>query len=395
MSNSIVELVNELPQGGLTVRVLKALDFVAPGTWYPAEDFDSFIQSVTGVSDRATRDHIRDRAVALYNDKDQPYAFCTRLYRTIDKTDGAIGAAAMANKVGEKIKLLSLLNKLTPKADTLQAFDLVMKIAVELVVFCKLNRVTPDPRTFANAVASDYSGPALARMATLVCIDGLLPLGPEFINKVEGILNGASTSEAANNQAFKAVSGFIPGGGDSDKLSFVKAGFGSITGWMQGLVERTNLNPSTILSRVGSFIDAADGKMDFVAAFLDQTTNYFEYTGIQTVAIRVIQDAYEDVKANPPAVAAAPNTTPPADIPPERIGPNGEFNQSGLAQRVLLAFKSDAQLSGTSSIYAAQAGTKVVLKGQVASGSLRDRAVQIAQAQQGCTEVDASQLAAG
>ncbi|MEM8637955.1 MAG: hypothetical protein AAGG51_03925 [Cyanobacteria bacterium P01_G01_bin.54] len=430
MSDSIVALVNDLPEGGLTIRVLKALDFVAPGTWHSANGFDALVTEVTGVSDPATIGRIRDRADELYTAKDTPYAFCVRLYRTIDRTDAAIGAAALANKVGEKVKFLSLLNKLTPKADNLQAFDLVTKIAVELIVFCKLNRISPNPRTFATALAETYTGAALIRMITLVCIDGLLPLGPEFINKVEEILGQSDAKSASGNTAFKAVSGFVPGGGADDKLSFITDGFHSVSGWMQGLVDRTHINPSKILGTVGRFIDSADGKMDFVAAFLDQATNYFEYTGIQTVATRVIQDVYKEIGQLPPATAptapavapaaAAAATaagaatfaagmaqqppqqtiqqpTPPAQtaIPPERIGPDGQFNQSGLAQRVLFAFKSDPNLSQMQNLYVAQAGSKVVLKGQVSSQQLYNRAVQLAQAQNGCTQVDASQLSVG
>ncbi|NEO83584.1 MAG: hypothetical protein F6J87_04890 [Spirulina sp. SIO3F2] len=429
MSDSIVELVNELPQGGLTVRVLKALDFVAPGTWHQTDDFDDLITQVTGASDRATIDRVRQKADQLYKAKDTPYSFCVRLYRTIDKTDSAIGMAAMANKVGEKVKFLSVLNKLTPKADNLQAFDLVLKIAVELVVFSKLNGISPNPAKFAKALGETYSGASLTRMVTLVCIDGLLPLGPEFINKVQEILSESDGKSASKNSAFKTMGTFIPGGESSDKLSFVKNGFDSASDWMGGLVERTHINPSQILSSVAKFIDSADGKMDFVAAFLDQATNYFEHTGIITVATHVIKEAHKEVGQLPPAatpVAPAPRSVAPAvaaattataagfaavaaaptppsmqpqpvqtSIPPERIGADGQFNQSGLAQRVILAFKSDPSLSGMTNLYAAQAGSKVVLKGRVPSQQLYNRAVQLAKVQQGCTEVDASQLAIG
>jgi hypothetical protein len=278
---------------------------------------------------------------------------------------------------------------------------------VELIVFCRLNRIEPNPRTFAAAVSQTYTGAALTRMAMLVCIDGLLPLGPEFLNKVEEMVGGSQDNEASNNMAFKAVDQFVPGENTHDKLAFVRESFESVQGWMRSFVERTGISPSRILSSIGSFVDAADGKMDFVAAFLDQTTNYFEYTGIQTVATRLIQDAYAGVQdtlpaaAAPPAAAftsAQPTAAPPTQqketVPPERIGTDGKFNQNGLAQRVLVAYKQDLSLANLS-LYVAQAGGKVVIKGQVPSPDLRDRAVQLAQRERGCTEVDASQIQVG
>jgi hypothetical protein len=35
--------------------------------------------------------------------------------------------------------------------------------------------------------------------------------------------------------------------------------------------------------------------LDYVAAFLDMSTNYYEHTGIQTVARRVIEQAAREI----------------------------------------------------------------------------------------------------
>jgi hypothetical protein len=43
-------------------------------------------------------------------------------------------------------------------------------------------------------------------------------------------------------------------------------------------------------------VDVADDKLDYLAAFLDGTTNYFEHTGIQTVARTLINRAYAEDK---------------------------------------------------------------------------------------------------
>jgi hypothetical protein len=38
-----------------------------------------------------------------------------------------------------------------------------------------------------------------------------------------------------------------------------------------------------------------DGKLDYVAAFLDMTTNYYEHTGTQTVARSLVTRAMGEI----------------------------------------------------------------------------------------------------
>ena len=103
MSESIVELVDNLPADGITVKVLKALDFVVPGEWQNFESFDIAISGITGETDPDTIGQIRDRAIELYEDKENGYQTAIWLYQTLDKTDKAVAAATLANKIGEKI----------------------------------------------------------------------------------------------------------------------------------------------------------------------------------------------------------------------------------------------------------------------------------------------------
>jgi hypothetical protein len=39
----------------------------------------------------------------------------------------------------------------------------------------------------------------------------------------------------------------------------------------------------------------SDSKLDYLAAFLDVTTNYYEHTGTQTLARRLIERAYAEI----------------------------------------------------------------------------------------------------
>jgi hypothetical protein len=131
MSNSIIQLVDELPQDNITVKVLKALDFIAPGQWDNPIGFDETITKITGETDTKIVRRIRDRAASLYLDPDRSYKGAIGLYQAIDKADVAMATAALANKVSEKISFLSFLGAITPKADTTQTIDLLLKIAVE------------------------------------------------------------------------------------------------------------------------------------------------------------------------------------------------------------------------------------------------------------------------
>ncbi|MBH8563411.1 hypothetical protein I8748_14670 [Nostoc sp. CENA67] len=297
MDSSIIQLVDNLPTDNITVKVLQALDYVAPGQWNNLVGFDNFVRTITGETDAKVIQKIRDRVVAIYNDPQESYQTVIKLYQTIDKADTAMGTAALANKVGEKIGFLSFLSNITPKADITQSIDLVLKIAIEIIAFCKLNGIPqPNPQEFANAIATNYQDASLMRMVALVCLDGILPLGPDFLSKIQGIISGADTSVVTQNSVFSAVNNFLPGNNSSEKLGFLSQGFNSVQGWMNNLVSRTGITPQSILNSVGSFIQIADDNLDFVAAFLDQTTNYYEHTGIQTVARSLILRAYTLVK---------------------------------------------------------------------------------------------------
>ncbi|OUL31688.1 hypothetical protein BV378_01560 [Nostoc sp. RF31YmG] len=302
MDKSIIQLVDELPNDNITVKVLKALDYVAPGEWNNLVGFDNSIRVITGETDAKIIQKIRDRAVSLYHDPQNGYQTAIKLYQTIDKADTAMATAALANKVGEKIGFLSFLSNITPKADVTQTIDLVLKIAVEIIAFSKLNGIpSPNPQAFATSLAENYKDASLTRMVALVCLDGMLPLGPDFLSKIHNIISGADASSiVAQNPVFLAVNNFLPGNNPSEKFGFITQAFNSVQGWMNSLVAKTGLTPQSISSHLGNFIQIADDNLDFVAAFLDQTTNYYEHTGIQTVARTLILRSHSLVKAETP-----------------------------------------------------------------------------------------------
>ena len=101
-------------------------------------------------------------------------------------------------------------------------------------------------------------------------------------------------------------------------------------------------------------------------------------------------------KAAPKTAAAPANTAPAADdIPDCKIGLTGEFDESGLAKRVALAFDETNGLDDIDTLWVAQLSSKVVLKGKVPSQAILDQMVSVAKDVDGATAVDTSQVEIG
>lgn len=91
-----------------------------------------------------------------------------------------------------------------------------------------------------------------------------------------------------------------------------------------------------------------------------------------------------------PATATATQT-----IPPERVGLHGEYDQSGLAKRVALAFDQNPQLADIDTVYVAQLGSTVVLKGKVPSQEILNQLVALARGVNGASGVESNQVSIG
>ncbi|MEW5856378.1 MAG: BON domain-containing protein [Cyanobacteriota bacterium] len=103
--------------------------------------------------------------------------------------------------------------------------------------------------------------------------------------------------------------------------------------------------------------------------------------------------------AVPAPTAQAPASTGTASssetIPPERVGLTGEYDQSGLAKRVALAFDQNPNLDDINTLYVAQTGGTVVLKGQVPSQEILNQMVSVARSVEGATGVETNQVTIG
>jgi hypothetical protein len=217
------------------------------------------------------------------------------LYQTVDSTQGLAGTAAMANLVGEKVSFLSFLSKITPKSEKIQVIDLSVKLVVEVVAFCLINGIPGDSiGDFVKSLAN-YGNESIMRMAALASVDGVLPLGPEFMSKALSLLQKTGAAELASNPKFKSVASLIPGNGPQGQLSFMQESMGSVKDWMLKFVADKAITVDKVATSMKGWVDWSEGKLDLLAAAIDMTCNYYEHTGIQTLARRLIQRAVAEI----------------------------------------------------------------------------------------------------
>lgn len=284
------QLVDELPKRSITTMVLGALDFVVPGQWQNVTGFTPLVTHITGETRIGKIDAIATYADQLYQGDLSRCQKAVWLYQTADSSDALLSAAALAHQVGEKIGFLNFLSKVTPKDETIQCVDLAIKLTVEALAYLMIHGFKHDEAYKFNQSLDSVSNENAMRMAALVCLDGLLPLGPEFIAKVNQTLSGLSMSSLQANPLFSKIGHLLPG---SDQVGFIRSVFERSQGWMSQLQASQNLTPSSLLGRLQGVVDLNDGKLDFLAAFLDATTNYVSHTGTQSVARHVILKSAE------------------------------------------------------------------------------------------------------
>ena len=142
-STSLSDELSQLSKKSLTTLTLSALDFVIPGDYENSTSLEDMVQMVTG-------DVRAGRLQAISNHVDQLYAEdsgarrAVSIYQLTDAADKAVAAAALANKVGEKIGILSFLSKFTPKADTTQTVDLCLKLTAEAIAHLSLHGMSAE-----------------------------------------------------------------------------------------------------------------------------------------------------------------------------------------------------------------------------------------------------------
>lgn len=295
MSKAIYKIVDDLPATNMTVRMLQALDWVVPGQWKNVVGFENTIKEVTGETDQAFIQKVGERAIALYNDKSQGYQRALWMYQTVDFMQGVSGFGALLSKVGESVSFLSFLDRITPKADTTQAIDLGLKVVTEIACFCQINGLPGDSvGDFVESLA-DYKHEALMRMAAMVCVDGLIPLGPDFIDKGLSLLDKTGVTSLEQNSRFNQIKEYIPGKNTAEQLTFMQRGLSSVKDWSAAFVAKQSLSADKIIGSFRGTLQGVESHLDYLGAFLDMSVNYFEHTGTQSIARSLISRAAAEI----------------------------------------------------------------------------------------------------
>lgn len=292
---NIHDILQELPEKSMTTRLLGALDYIVPGEWENITNFEAMIRRVTGEEDQDVIQRVGERAIRLYKDPDQGYQRAVQIFRLVDNTSGLAGMAAMAHKLGEGSDWFGFLAKITPKADTTQAVDAGVKLVAELGAFCYCNGLPGDSvGDFAAALAAYEKDDAMRLAAWIVC-DCMIPLGPDFLSKITDLLSELSDFDLSEHPRFAKIMSLLPGSSVGQQRELLKTNLDAATGAISGFVEQKGIEREGALSRIKGYLNIADDRLDYVAAGIDMGTNYFEHTGMQTVARRVITRAYGEI----------------------------------------------------------------------------------------------------
>ena len=294
MSKEIYKLVDELPRRSLTVGLLQALDWVVPDNYVNLVGFEETIRSITGETDPDYIQRVGVRAIELYNDTSQGYQRGLWIYRAADSVQGVAGTATFIEKLSESFSFLRWLGIMTPKADTTQAIDLSVKLVAEVTAFLTINGKPGDSIGEFVESLTDFRDEARMRLAMMICVDGLLPLGPDFLSKAIDQI-GSDANKVAENERFQRLRGLIPGDAVRDQIGFMQKALDQLTSFVPNFISENGISRDRVLESVKGISDKFEGKLDYVAAILDMTTDYFEHTGTQTVARQLITRATSEI----------------------------------------------------------------------------------------------------
>lgn len=289
---SVVAALEALPTSGVTVSVLQTLDRVVPGAWTNSVRFDDVIADVLKETNVPATPgivaEVRRRATALEAATPR-YGQAVQVYTLVDTVDQVAAGVAAASAVGSLLGAFGggFLEKLTPKPDTTQALDAGAKLIAEMIAFGLVNGVpsmsVDGIARFTGALA-DYGRYDLIRVAAWVTFDGLVPLGPDFVQKIVGTWKSVAQDQLMGNAAFAKLAGQVPGNSAAEKQAFVVSALDQTGAWVNRFVQEKGLTQEATLRQLQGALGVADSGLDVVAAAIDATTNYFTHTGTQTVA---------------------------------------------------------------------------------------------------------------
>jgi len=295
----VIHTVESLPAKSLTVAALEALDSIVPGEWTNVTRFDDLIREVSGEEKPSVVAAIHKQALALQNEHRDRYVQAIQLYDLVDTVDQVAAGAAVASKVGDLFGSLGFLKQFTPKPETTQSIDAGLKLVAELLAFGRLHGMPttgPDGLARFAGALQDYARFDLMRIAAWVVFDGVLPLGPNFVQSILGTFHGLASDNLTSNRVFEKLAGQLPGATVDEKRAFIGQAIDTTGGWVDRFVREKGLTQQGVLKKLDGVLGIAEGGMDYVAAAIDASTRYFSHTGTQTVGRVLARHATDRLK---------------------------------------------------------------------------------------------------
>jgi hypothetical protein len=294
----VLASLSALPEDGLTVSALRALDTFVPGEWQPTNDFRELVQDFAETPNRKVVRLICERAEDLSGNP--RYDRALEVFTVVDTLDQVAAGATVASAVGgllSGIEGLGFLKKVAPKPETTQCVDAGLKLMAEVIAFGILNGMPTTAKggltRYAGAL-EDYARYDLMRIAAWVVFDGVVPLGADFLQLVlDAWKNPKVTSALTGNRVFSALSDHIPGGSADHKRGFITEALDTTGGWVGRFIEEKGITQAGAMGQLDGILKIAGGGGDYIAAALDASTAYYAHTGTQTVARTLAKHAVE------------------------------------------------------------------------------------------------------
>jgi hypothetical protein len=295
MSATVLERLERLPRRNLTVLALRGISTLVPGSWRNQTNPSELISEVMGSDDPELIQQVRARADELSQARHEGYRRALSLYDAVNRSQKAAGGLRVLANVAGALPLVKRVAALTPASQTIQAVDLSLKVAAEMLAFTQVNGLPGDSFAAFGDSLREYSGEARVRMAALVCFDALLPLGDNALHRLDDLLGQVGSRELHQLPSYAGMASLLPGRGDAAHLSFVRRGVDQWLGWADGFVAELGLNGQRAVRALESTIGPWHGGMEQLATFLDAFTDTYSHTGVQAVARRLVERAAAEI----------------------------------------------------------------------------------------------------
>ena len=295
MSATVLERLERLPRRNLTVLALKGISTLVPGGWTNLTDPDQLIREVLGSDDPGLVRQVRERADLLSRARHEGYGRAMSLYDAVNRSQKAAGGLRLLANIGGALPLIKRAANLTPSSDRLQAVDLSLKLAAEMLAFTQVNGLPGDSFQDFGAALNEYAGEARVRMAALVCFDGLLPLGDKALERLDGLLGSVQSKDLHGLPSYRAMASMIPGRGDEAHMGFLRRGVDQWLGWAGGFVNTLGLTGQKAVRGLETSLGPWQGSFEQLATFLDAFTDTYQHTGVQAVARRLVERAAAEI----------------------------------------------------------------------------------------------------